>query len=693
MKTEHLNSPAKAGSKPSFLILAAIAAGTVLFFLILLAARLATPAEIPSVYYADDGFFAFGFQNIRGLVFLYFLILIFSLAAVLYYEPVTGFLKRKRGEDAEGFLTLLTALLAFALGSAGAVLLFVFTGAAVREFWVTAAGIVTALSAVQIRLLLAGRKDEAALKGVNKAFPAFLSAVIVLIILLLFECLETRNTAPSLYGQRRFMLPFALILAETILLALLYNKYILKRKESAVCYRRVYLFLFLLAAAGYLLVFLPFVAPDEDLHYLSAYRLADLFLGKLGRWGDARLIMRQEDWHFYQGMQRYISSDYYISFMEKWHLFAREPGYIVIGANMGTNALPGYIPAALGIVIARVLHLGGNAAFLAARLMNILFLAAVLNALMKKIPGRAAALFAAAMLPMTLHLSASCSYDIPIFCLAALYIAQVAEIAAGKEPGSGKAYFKCLLYAFLLAPSKLVYMPLLFLSLFIPRRALSENRPAGILKKWLPAAAGFAGILFFSAGSSSIYVHSALGKLSGAGTLDSALSAAGPGKYTAVSLLKDLPDTVMMFLRTLTQMADYYFLTLFGQKLGWLRIEIPGLCAVVCFVLFLIALHLRDDDSRKLPRGAGIFAAVLAAGVILAVFLGMTLSSTEAGSTVIEGIQGRYFLPLILLPVFVWTGALSDIKVEAGFRKKLVLLLPVIHLWILNFVYARHFFS
>ena len=133
--------------------------------------------------------------------------------------------------------------------------------------------------------------------------------------------------------------------------------------ENGIAYRKIYLFLFIIFGMAYLFLFLPFVSPDEPSHYLSAYRISDLLLGQIGQLGDKRLLMRMEDYQFFQQKKYVLDPKYYMAVTESMHLHRHQTGYVIAAGPMVTNSIFSYFPAGFGMAVARVLNLSGAMTF------------------------------------------------------------------------------------------------------------------------------------------------------------------------------------------------------------------------------------------------------------------------------------------------------------------------------------------
>ncbi len=514
--------------------------------------------------------------------------------------------------------------------------------------------------------------------------------VLVFCLMIVFEWADGAEAVPELAGIIRFSFPFAFALIETVLLALLFRSYLLNAKENKISFFRVYLFLFFVMGLGYMLVFLPFISPDEPSHYVSAYRMSNLMMGNFSQWGEERLLMRMEDYPLFDQRSLILDAEYYMQNTENFEIFAGTSGYIAIDAPMVTNAIFSYLIPGLGITLARLLHLSAGMTFLAGRFANFLFFWAVLRYLMKKIPFGRTALFAIAMMPMTLHTAASYSYDVSTFCFVALFVTQVMCMICDRERVSQKDYRNCLIYAALLGPSKVVYVPLLFLILLVPWDNLGETKKDAWKKRGLVILIGMAAAVIVTLAVSLGNAHSTLRQLTNEETAVQMLTWIDEPGYSLSWILGHIGEYLMMNIRTLIQMADYYFFSMVGSMLGWLDVNIPNVYAIISFALFFLAVNIRDDASAdiRISIGKKLWILILSMGTVCAVILIMAVSWTPVSYDFVTGVQGRYFLPLLLAVIWVFRNDL--IRVRSVIRKHIVLAEGMLNVWILVYVFAQY---
>jgi uncharacterized membrane protein len=478
--------------------------------------------------------------------------------------------------------------------------------------------------------------------------------------------------------------------AELILLAMLFRTYVLNVEEKEISFLNVYLFVVFLIGLAYLLVFLPFISPDEPSHYLSAYRVSNLFLGRLGQLGDGRLMMRAEDYLFYDQGQIELGADYFKQTVKQMSFFAETSGYVYVDAPMVTNAIFGYLIPGLGIALARVLHLSGYMTFMLCRGANLLFFLLVLRYLMKKIPFGRSALFAITMMPMTIHMIASCSYDVSTFCFVALFVTQVMCMICSRVEITRKDYVLCIIYGILMAPSKIVYLPLLFLVLLIPGEKLAREKKTALRRKLLVIGSGIGVTAVILLAVNLFSTDSAIREMVAQNQNINMLSWIHEPGYTFSWLLGHVGEYLLMLVRTLIRQMDYYFYTLIGSNLGWVDVYVPQTYAVISFVLFLLAVNIRDEASSQVTVNLSkkLWILVLTMASVLCTLLVMTLNWTPMSYDYIVGVQGRYFTPLLIS--LIWLFRNRMLVVNSAIRKYLVFGETLLNLWILVYVFSHY---
>ena len=513
--------------------------------------------------------------------------------------------------------------------------------------------------------------------------------IAVILFRILLACHDGLADMSDEIDRVHAMVPFAVISVQVFLLALLYRKYVLFEGENRIAYQKIYLFLFFVFGIAYLFLFLPFVSPDEPSHYLSAYRISDLLLGQIGQLGDKRLLMRMEDFQFFQQKKYVLDPKYYMAVTESMHLHRHQTGYVIAAGPMVTNSIFSYFPAGFGMAVARVLNLSGTMTFYFGRMGNFIFFVFCFYFMLKMIPFGDTALFTMLMFPMTLHVAGSYSYDVVTFCIVAIFVIQVMQMICETERISSREYLCCAVNGALMAPSKLVYVPLLLLVFLIPGQKLSRKPERAFVRKCSLIGFSVTFMLAVMILVNLLGADSAIRDMVQESASTNVVAWAHEEGYTITWILHHPLRYLVMCFRTVFMMSDTYFFTLIGSKLGWLNIGVPQLPLIFGFVMFLLAVNIRDQESEDFQpdrKTKGLIAALCACSVMLTLLV-MALNWTPLSDNYISGVQGRYFLPL-LVPA-IWLFRTRIVQVDGSIRKYILLFEGTANILILVYLFTN----
>ena len=140
-----------------------------------------------------------------------------------------------------------------------------------------------------------------------------------------------------------------------------------------------------------------------------------------------------------------------------------------------------YLVSGAAVFLAYLFHLGFTPALMLGRLANLLLFAALAAYAVRVTPVGKRVFAAVALLPMTLHLAASFSRDAPLLGLCFAFTALVLDAAFGPDKGKALSPVRLgslLLTGVLLAPGKIVYLPLAALLLLVPGVRLGRHAKA-----------------------------------------------------------------------------------------------------------------------------------------------------------------------------------------------------------------------
>lgn len=311
-----------------------------------------------------------------------------------------------------------------------------------------------------------------------------------------------------------------------------------------------------------------------------------------------------------------------------------------------------FLPGALGMALARLAGLGALGCLYGGRLVNLLAYTALCWLALKKAERSRAALLCLMLLPMSLFMGASLSYDATL--LGCYYLMLALLTRWEWDTPTAALYAAAAVFVNIAKPYLNLLWPLLPLLL-----TRGEHKAKG--KRWQWLAATLAGALCATMlvewyGTAFRHNYPVIARqggetVSGGAQLGFILS--NPLRYLAVVL------------GTLYE-NDFFVgqLGLFGWKdLPVALLNLTGPLVLAAAALF--CANPREGLGRRRAAGLGVFALVYAAGAMTAMYI----TYTPVGMVRIVGLQARYFLPVWLILVLLAAALLRRcvvVRLDAG---------------------------
>lgn len=421
---------------------------------------------------------------------------------------------------------------------------------------------------------------------------------------------------------------------------------------AAVCYtgfikkwkiEKIFAFTAILTGMLYMLIMPPYSAPDEQSHINTSYYFSSRLLFHEGVNDEGEVLMREGDQllnssHIYSSEYVYgIVWDHFFE-MDKGGEMTAVPGSYVLNAP---SVL--FLPQTLGITLARILHLGCIPMLYLGRLFALLFYVLCVYLAIKKIPFGKAVLFFVSLLPITAELAASFSYDSVINGVAFLFIGYCLYLAYDKEKVGIREWLLLAALMAVLAPSKIVYVLLTLLCILIPRKKAQTKK-----KYYLGMGIMAAGALLPLAVSRIAVMTNYISR----GT--NTVSYAGKAGFTVAGLLQMPMALIRLVYDSFKVNGEFYLQTQLGGLLSWLYLNIPW-NILICFLIILVLSCIMEEKEKVYvdAKARTVFGstAVLVILALAAVFL---LTWTTVDAKAIQGIQGRYFTPVLPLILFAF---------------------------------------
>lgn len=451
-----------------------------------------------------------------------------------------------------------------------------------------------------------------------------------------------------------------------------------------------YFFLAFAAPLGFLLVFLtpPLQAPDEQSHFFQSYSVSNLDFV----W-DKFEINNKVTYGPELPKSVFDASDQFMSQAGKPNVkitLSQYKQYISQPLNAddteyrksGTSYTPlVYLPQAVGINIGKLFDASPIILIWLARIANLVVWLVVIFLAIRLFPVAKWALLALALNPVAVFLSASMSADVMNIALAFLFVSLIFATVKDKEKYiSRKRLFVIFLVLVGLALTKPVSIIFGLLLFVLPWKKFKTK-----LKYIL-----FAFLAIFIAASTTL----AWNALVGEGTQASIqLQRPGEGVDPPMQLrnvLTDPVDFIVLLVKNYVIVSPGYygdavFNTFFGV-FGWLDSSIPVWTIFLYIIGLIIAILYQFGRGASFSAKQKILFFIIFMGFVTANILAMYLVYTPFDRQIIEGVQGRYFIPASILLLGIFTGRNKLLNLS---EKKLIIILASIFIVIFTIMLLR----
>ena len=418
--------------------------------------------------------------------------------------------------------------------------------------------------------------------------------------------------------------------------------------------RMIFASLFLLAGVFFVFVTPPFQNPDEPMHFYRSYQLAksNLFSESNSNneyGGQIPLAMRSLVVD--SGIEHYSDPSY------KFHLSVHKLLSYRYGGEKVFVHFPStaiyspvaYVPSIVAHQVTALVHAPMLVALYLARIFSLLVVLLAFLFALKYSPLGRYIFFAVGLLPMTIASAASVSADAMTLAISVVFTAAVLRISLHDK----KMYVKWLILISFLAlcvglvkQAQIALLPLLILPILINKHYRNKRAYIWIAVTLLVSLVVF--FLWYSKVSSIILNTNPLIQ---------------PDLQRAFIIVNPFEFILVPFLNTyFTSYPSRFIIDLFGN-FGWLTTPMPALFVLISAFTLYFSIGLRGSGDIALKHYSTrtkLILRVLLVGLFVAtttvISIALYIYWTPYKLPYIEGIQGRYFIPILPLLLIPFVG-------------------------------------
>lgn len=363
-------------------------------------------------------------------------------------------------------------------------------------------------------------------------------------------------------------------------------------------------------------------SPDENFHYSRALYISE---GHLYLPSNKQDLLVSSD---ISDVEKFFKKPLVNTDLGRKEVSSKKVQYNNL-ANTNGYSFASYLPQTFGILIAKVFHLSIFASILLGRFFNLLTFALLCRFAIKKSGPRQQIFGILAIVPINVYIAASFNQDAVANGLIFLAISLFYSFL-DKDKVSYKDLFIYFLLSVLIALSKLPYVLLIGLLLFIPKEKMSRKKYLTVVL--LIGTAALCSLLWLKITSALnlnvIHVNPQINPIEKI-------------KYT----IENMPEFIRMMVKEGVNFIPFKLQSLF--TFGWLAYDVKSF--IWFYLVFISIVILISPKAPKMKKISKLGVWLVALGIIFGILMTAYLMWGEITDMSIKGIQGRYFSGVFVL--------------------------------------------
>lgn len=402
----------------------------------------------------------------------------------------------------------------------------------------------------------------------------------------------------------------------------------------------------------YNLVLPTYTVPDEWSHFLTAYSQSSEFLNIEAFDDEGKIIVYPDACNYFVRDQKPTLSVYaqYID-----GLLGNDE--ILINGNRTTRQplnkyTLSYFPQMIGLSIGRIMGFNSEQLSFTGRFFTLIFYIIIMYCSLKIAPQIIKnIIFVVGLLPVTIQQIVSYNYDSILFTMCFFIICYLMYLwlDENKKTISIKDYILIMIPTLIIASVKIIYLPILGIGLLIPSYKFKHKYEKVFIVLILFVISLFSFVLTNTLMKNFYLKYESISKSN------------QTDFYTIGWIIHNIFTEIFIIIRTIQYHLQFYIESMISGPLGWIDIDSTAVqCVGFSILIFLSTLSDKGESVKKHEKFT-IFT--MCSIVILLILIILQVTWTPLGCQTIEGVQGRYFLPI--LPLLLVLVKCINIKVDS----------------------------
>ena len=311
-----------------------------------------------------------------------------------------------------------------------------------------------------------------------------------------------------------------------------------------------------------------------------------------------------------------------------------------------------YLPQVIGVTIGRIISNNILIIGMFGRITGFIFWLTICTYSIKMVPNKKTFFTILCLLPINLYSAVCLSGDTVTNAMCVLFLATIYKLIYTDEKITKKEKIILLISSCMIALCKIVYLPIVFLTLLL--KADNFNNKKSFIKFVciLIILSSIIGLGWLKLGSRIL------------GTVNSL------SKKQVEFILQDPIRYCLIMIETLEEKGtDYIYQLVTGNELlsnG--KTIVFSIVSYTISIILMLSLFVVDEDKNvkvDFLRKLMVYGIIL--GIIVLIITAIYIQWTslfEIGRRIVAGIQGRYFIPVVAMGIFVIDGVNLKMKRE-----------------------------
>lgn len=407
----------------------------------------------------------------------------------------------------------------------------------------------------------------------------------------------------------------------------IYINYLINKKKISYEKFYIYCILYILPLT---FIFPAFTIPDEPHHFYRAYANSQIVDEKFefkGLDNPITKIPNNIECLNYTSVQ---IADKILDINDIKNCAKEGKNNSIYNTAAGAKPLFGYIPQAIGIKIIDLFTNSPLYIFYFGRMFTAITSLVIIYFAIKITPKYKSIFIVVATMMMFIQQMISFSYDSILNAASLLLVAYEIKLMCNKEKIKLRDLIIPLIFYSIIINIKPVYIPIGIIMFFIPKEKFHKNKYIYIITFFIMTLSIIKITdLLVSAGTQN-------------GIMENLITTDASKQLTYI--INHPIHIIKVIYKTMEAKLMFYLSSLIGQ-FGWLKFKIND-AYIIAYFLLILYITLGEKNILNKKSRIILFLSIMLS--IVGIFGAMYLLWTDYKALIVDGVQGRYFIPLLI---------------------------------------------